>query len=62
MAYWMINHYVIDADEEEKQYFDPFLRYLSLLMTPLVNEGAPANDKQLDIALNKIDNGVKELY
>lgn len=61
MAYWMINHYLNDATEEEQMRYDPFMKYLSLLINPPINECGSQGDKQLDIALNKIDNGIKDL-
>lgn len=64
MAYWMVNHYLADAEESDKLRYDPFMRYLSLLINPPVTSECAAgvtSDKQLDIALNKIDNGIKDL-
>jgi len=40
MAFWLVKHYLKELDDETTSQFDPFMNYLSILMTPIVNESA----------------------
>lgn len=57
-AYWIVSHY-LQQDEEKASYFKPFMNQLENLMMPIVGECA--GDKNLELALNKIDNRMKDL-
>ena len=62
-AYWMIKHYLKDNEDDDMiREFDPFMHHLTSLVNPIPTEAqGKAQDKYLDSAMNRLDDGIKDL-